>query len=241
MKHLDLFSGIGGFALTAKWCWGDEYENVGHSEIEEFPCKVYHKHFPESRCLGDITKIEWKEGQAELITGGFPCQPHSQAGLKRGSKDERDLWSECIRAISRIRPGYALFENVSELLKTEQGRFFNRVLSDLAKERYDVQWQIIPACEIGAPHTRKKLWIMAYSVSIGQKKNVEFFSQYIKNERINTRTWNKRRMDKPEIERVVDGIPRQLDRLAAIGNAIVPQVAYEIFKRIKEVDNATQH
>jgi len=228
----------GGFALAAKWCWGDEYENVGHSEIEEFPCKVYHKHFPESECLGDITKIKWREGQADLITGGFPCQPHSQAGLKRGSKDERDLWSECIRTIGRIRPGYALFENVPELLKTEHGRFFNRVLSDLAKERYNAQWQIISACEVGAPHSRKRLWIVAYPISIRQKKNVEFFPQYIENERNYTRTWNKKRMDKPRIERVVDEISGQLDRLAALGNAIVPQVAYEIMKRIKEVDES---
>ena len=112
MRHLDLFSGIGGFALASTWVWGDEYENVGHSEVEPYACKVYHKHFPESECLGDITKIEWKEGQADLITGGFPCQPHSVAGKRRASADERDLWGECVRAIRDIRPRYALFENV---------------------------------------------------------------------------------------------------------------------------------
>lgn len=77
MKHIDLFSGIGGFALAATWVWGDDYKNIGHSEIESYPCKVYHNHFPTSRCLGDITKINWKEVvlmgvSVDLLTGGFP-------------------------------------------------------------------------------------------------------------------------------------------------------------------------
>ena len=162
MRHLDLFSGIGGFALAASWVWGNEYENVGHSEIERFPCKVYHKHFPESRCLGDITKIEWHEGQADLITGGFPCQPHSIAGKRKASADSRDLWSECVRALRGVRPQYALFENVPGLLISEGGGFFNRVLSDLVQVGYDAEWQIVSAREVGAPHLRERIWIVAY-------------------------------------------------------------------------------
>jgi DNA (cytosine-5)-methyltransferase 1 len=162
MKHLDLFSGIGGFALACSWVWGDQYENVGHSEIEPFPCKVYHKHFPESECLGDITKIKWTEGQADLITGGFPCQPHSMAGKRRASGDERDLWGECVRALCGVRPSYALFENVPGLLTSERGRFFNRVLSDLAQSGYDAEWQTISAASVGAPHKRDRIWIVAY-------------------------------------------------------------------------------
>lgn len=167
MKHIDLFSGIGGFAIACKWVWGEDYQNIGHSEIEKFPCKVYHKHFPESECLGDITKIKWQEGQAELITGGFPCQPHSIAGKRKGSKDERDLWSECVRALCGVRPRYALFENVPALLTSDNGRFFNRVLADLAKIGYDAEWQIISAASVGAPHLRERIWIIAYPKSIG--------------------------------------------------------------------------
>lgn len=163
MKHLDLFSGIGGFALAARNVWQDEYENVGHSEVEEFPCKVYHKHFPESECLGDITKIKWQEGQADIVTGGFPCQPHSIAGKRKGSKDSRDLWSECVRAVCGVRPRYALFENVPALFTSDDGRFFNRVLADLAKIGYDAEWQTISAASVGAPHLRERIWIVAYT------------------------------------------------------------------------------
>ncbi len=162
MRHLDLFSGIGGFALACTWVWGEKYENVGHSEIEPYPCKVYHRHFPESECLGDITKIKWREGQADLITGGFPCQPHSVAGKRKGSEDERDLWAECVRALRGVRPRYAVFENVPGLLTSDRGRFFNRVLRDIHESGYDAEWQIVSAQEVGAPHKRERIWIVAY-------------------------------------------------------------------------------
>lgn len=115
MKHIDLFSGIGGFALAAKWCWGDEYENVGHSEIEKFPCQVYHKHFPESECLGDITKIDWTKwrGTVDVLSGGWPCQPFSVAGKRKGNKDDRHLWPEVFRLIQAIKPRWFVGENVA--------------------------------------------------------------------------------------------------------------------------------
>ncbi len=163
MKHLDLFSGIGGFALACSWVWGDEYENVGHSDIEPYACKVYHKHFPGSPCLGDITKIEWQEGQADLITGGFPCQPHSVAGKRKGEDDSRDLWSECARAVRIVRPRFAVFENVPGLFVSNGGRFFNRVMSDLAAIGYACEWQVLSAAAVGAPHRRERVWIVAYA------------------------------------------------------------------------------
>jgi DNA (cytosine-5)-methyltransferase 1 len=165
VRHLDLFSGIGGFALACTWVWGGEYENVGHSEVEPYPCKVYHRHFPESECLGDITKIDWTQEKfrnIDLITGGFPCQPHSVAGKRRASEDERDLWGECVRAVRGVRPRFALFENVPGLLVSERGRFFNRVLTDLAESGYVVEYRILSAQSQGAPHKRDRVWIVAY-------------------------------------------------------------------------------
>lgn len=162
MRHLDLFSGIGGFALAASSVWGNEYENVGHSEVEPFSCEIYHKHFKESRCLGDITKIEWKKGQADIITGGFPCQPHSLAGKRKASKDSRDLWAECKRAVSMVLPRWALFENVPGLLTSEKGEFFRRILRDLAEIGYDAEWHRLGAHQVGAPHKRDRIWIVAY-------------------------------------------------------------------------------
>lgn len=168
MRHLDLFSGIGGFALAATWVWGDDYENVGHSEIEKYPCKVYHNHFPESECLGDITKIDWSRfaGTIDLVTGGFPCQPHSVAGKRQGSGDERDLWSECVRTIRELRPRFALFENVPGLFSSNGGRFFNRVLSDISASGYDAEWQVISAAQVGAWHRRERVWIVCYPTSV---------------------------------------------------------------------------
>jgi DNA (cytosine-5)-methyltransferase 1 len=167
VRHDDLFSGIAGFSLAASWVWGDEYENVGHSEIETYPCKVYHRHFPESRCLGDITKIDWTEFKGiDLITGGFPCQPHSVAGKRKASADERDLWGECVRAVRGVRPQYAVFENVPGLLVSERGRFFNRVITDLAESGYDVEYRILSAQSVGAPHKRDRVWIVAHPQSV---------------------------------------------------------------------------
>jgi DNA (cytosine-5)-methyltransferase 1 len=164
MKHIDLFSGIGGFALAATWVWGDEYENVGHSEIEKYPCQIYHRHFPESECLGDITKIDWSRfsGTIDLITAGFPCQPHSVAGKRKGAGDERDLWHECVRTLRELRPRFAIFENVPGILSSNNGQFFNRVLSDISESGYDAEWKVLSAAEVGAWHRRERIWIVAY-------------------------------------------------------------------------------
>ena len=162
MHHIDLFSGIGGMALAAKWTWGDEYENVGHSEVEAYPCKVYHRHFPESECLGDITKIEWKEGQADLITGGFPCQPHSVAGKRKGSGDKRDLWGECVRALSGVRPQYAVFENVPGIITSEFGFTWERIKVDLEACGYEGLPVLLSAANVGAKHKRLRVWIVAH-------------------------------------------------------------------------------
>jgi DNA (cytosine-5)-methyltransferase 1 len=162
VKHLDLFSGIGGFALACEWVWGEDYINIGHSEIENYSCKVYHQHFPSSPCLGDVRKIEWQEGQADLITGGFPCQPHSVAGKRKGAEDERDLWAECKRAVRLVRPKVALFENVPAIIVSNGGTYFNRILSDLSEIGYDAEWTMLSAERVGAPHLRERIWIVAY-------------------------------------------------------------------------------
>lgn len=86
MNHLDLFSGIGGFALAAKWTWGNDYVNLGHSEIEKFPCKVYHRHFPESKCLGDITKIDWSQFERRLIA--YPDNGGQSRNLRENGKSQ---------------------------------------------------------------------------------------------------------------------------------------------------------
>lgn len=163
MRHLDLFSGIGGFALAARNTFAHAYENVGHSEVDGYACRVYHQQF-ESNCLGDISKIDWGNyaGKGDLITGGFPCQPHSFAGRRAASGDRRDLWGECVRALRGVRPRFAVFENVPGLLSSEEGRFFERFLRDIFESGYDAEWQIISAADVGAPHLRKRVWLTAH-------------------------------------------------------------------------------
>ena len=161
MNHVDLFSGIGGFALAATWVWGEDYHNLGHSEIEKFPCKVYHKHFPESKCLGDITKIDWSEyaGRVDLLTGGFPCQPFSVAGKRKGKEDDRWLWHEMFRAVREAKPRWVIGENVAGIINVA----LDQVLSEMEGEGYTTETFIIPACAVNAPHRRDRVWIVAYS------------------------------------------------------------------------------
>jgi DNA (cytosine-5)-methyltransferase 1 len=162
-QYLDLFSGIGGFALAAYWA-GLRFDKHYFSEIEPYAVELYQKRFPGSNCLGDIKSVNYSElPKGEwLVTGGFPCQPHSVAGKQQGSKDERDLWPECCRMLRELRPAIALFENVPGLFISDGGGFFNRVLSDISESGYVCEWQIISAYDVGAPHLRKRVWIVAY-------------------------------------------------------------------------------
>lgn len=165
MRHLDLFSGIGGFALAAERVWESNYENIGHSETDDAACKIYHRHYPGSRCLGDIERADWEGlelGPVDLLTAGFPCQPHSVAGKRNGSSDERDMGPALLGAIRRIRPRFALLENVPALFISDRGGYFNGLLSGLAACGYDAEWAIVSAGDVGAPHLRERLWTLAY-------------------------------------------------------------------------------
>jgi DNA (cytosine-5)-methyltransferase 1 len=164
MNYLDLFSGIGGFALGAKWA-GLEFEKHYFSEVDDYAIRVYQEQFPGAIALGDIRRIKYAELPTGdyYVTGGFPCQPHSIAGKRKAGEDERDLWPECERMLMQLRPRIALFENVPGILVSNRGRFFNRILSDMAKCGYNVEWKIISARDIGALHLRKRVWIIAYS------------------------------------------------------------------------------
>jgi DNA (cytosine-5)-methyltransferase 1 len=165
MKHyyLDMFAGIGGFALGAKWA-GIEFEGHYFSEVDEYGIRVYQKRFGGAVALGDIRRIDYAKLPSGdwYVSGGFPCQPHSVAGKKRASKDERDLWPECRRMLRELRPRAALFENVPGLFNSDGGRFFNGILSDIHQSGYDAEWQVISAAEIGAPHLRRRVWIVVY-------------------------------------------------------------------------------
>ena len=165
MKHLDLFSGIGGFALGLERAG---FETVGFCEIEEFPGKVLAKHWPDVPIYKDIRELTGDRLCADgivpdIITGGFPCTDISVAGKQAGITGERSgLWGELCRIIGEVRPRYALVENVSNLISGDNGRWFHRVLGDLAEIGYDAEWHCISAAHVGAPHIRDRVWILAY-------------------------------------------------------------------------------
>ncbi|GMO51737.1 MAG: hypothetical protein Pg6C_16620 [Treponemataceae bacterium] len=161
--YLDLFSGIGGFALGAKWA-GLHFDAHYFSEVDKYASEVYQRRFPDAIALGDVTKIDYSllPNGEWFVSGGFPCQPHSVAGRRKASADERDLWPECARMLRQLRPRIALFENVTGLFVSDGGIFFNRILSDMAESGYDAEWQVVSALDAGAPHLRKRVWIAAY-------------------------------------------------------------------------------
>lgn len=342
MTHGSLFSGIGGFDLAAHWVG---WENKFYCEINEFCQKILSYHFPNSKSYTNIKKTdfnEWK-GRIDVLSGGFPCQPFSSAGKRRGTEDDRYLWDEMLRAINEIRPSWVVGENVAGILSmvqpsqevgvesegdkgeesdhqyTEQIFVLESIIRDLNDIGYNVQTFVIPACAVGAPHRRDRVWIVADTSDTRTKSRKEWekLSDRLgattnpNSERSNTRRADGDGSEKDETERMDvlvqpsgfgkersssdtnspsierqpnprqgqiqpngrdskkiqlresnrwrdfptqppicggdDGLPRSLDGITfsqwrresikAYGNAIVPQVAYEIFKAIDEIEN----
>ena len=217
MKHLDLFSGIGGFALACRW---NGIETIGFVEIDKFCQKVLNKHWPEVEIVEDINDIkeiqrlvanttevyglqcnkeeenreicqcgEFRGCDSLLLTGGFPCQPFSNAGRKRGATDNRYLWPQTLAVIEAIKPDWIVLENVPGILNmvfpdsstevasqasfcevpndeiADYGTISGGIDCDLKQAGYETVWLIIPACSLGAPHRRDRVWIVANRIS----------------------------------------------------------------------------
>jgi DNA (cytosine-5)-methyltransferase 1 len=162
MRHGSLFSGIGGFDLAAEWMG---WENVFHCEWNEFGQKVLKHYWPKAESFTDITKSDFTKynGTIDIISGGFPCQPYSQAGKRKGKEDERHLWPEMLRAIREVQPAWIVGENVSGLVNWNGGLVFDEVQADLETEGYEVTPFLLPACGKDAPHRRERIWFIAYA------------------------------------------------------------------------------
>ena len=162
MTHGSLFSGIGGFDLAAEWMG---WENLFHCEWNEFGQKVLHYYWPDAEQFTDITKTDFRKyaNRIDILTGGFPCQPYSLAGKRKGKEDERHLWPEMLRAIREIQPRWVVGENVHGLVNWDGGLVFHEVQTDLEAAGYEVFPYVLPACAINAPHRRDRIWFVAYA------------------------------------------------------------------------------
>jgi len=175
---LDLFSGIGGFSLAASWT--NQIKTVAFCEIDPFCQKVLKKHWPDVPIFDDITRLRGDDiGTADIITGGFPCQPFSCAGKRRGKEDDRYLWPEMLRVVHEAKPRWVIGENVAGFINMG----LDDCISDLENQGYEVQAFVIPACAVNAPHRRDRVWIVGHSEGsgkcVGQQERMdrEVFSQ----------------------------------------------------------------
>lgn len=272
MNVLSLFSGIGGLdiALEKHGC-----TTVAYSDVNEYSNKIMARHFPEAESLGDITKLRYEVNEngttyieqsdtgegfwlppIDIICGGFPCQDISAAWNGPGITGKRSgLWSNYADAIRHLRPGGVLVENVASITK----RGLGTVLGDLARLGYDAEWAVLRASQFGAPHERKRMFLLAYPNSAGreeQRRPLTTTAQQLTAQRYGqiladrpptdatvetragsgtiTTAWSF----EPGVGRVAHGIPARVDRLRALGNAVVPQVAEHVagilIERLKE-------
>ena len=236
---LDLFSGIGGFSLAAQWVWEDELEIVAFCEIDKFCQKVLRKYWPDVPIIEDVRDVKGNKwtGKIDVLTGGFPCQSFSRAGKRRGTEDKRYLWPEMLRIIREVRPGWVIGENVisaSNLVRKEWK-------TDLENLEYEVRTFDIPASACGLSTMERHLWIIAATTSqrfkgIIGKKIPDIQISKGKFPRSNQGDIGRWSVPSSRVCRMGERIPNLMDRLKSLGNAIVPQVAYQIFKAIKEIE-----
>lgn len=233
MTHVDLFSGIGGFALAARWAG---FRTVCFSEIDDYASAVLRKHWPSVPNLGDIIKANFSPYTgATLLTGGFPCQPFSVAGKRAGASDDRFLWPRMLEVIAAVQPTWIVGENVTGIIRME----LDRVLADLEGQGYSAFPLNIPAVAVDAKHRRDRVWIVANLNGQGLSKSREYRETESQAEDFIVQSATSGfpgREAYPELLRGVHGLPRRVDRIKCLGNAIVPQVAFEILKAIAQIE-----
>ena len=247
MNELSLYTGAGGGLLgTHLLGW----RCVGAVEIEEYPCKILAAR-QEDKCLPyfpiwnmDIrdfneTVAPTYKGMVDVITAGFPCTPFSNAGQQLGQDDERNMWPSTLDCIREVRPAHLLLENVPALLTSG---YFGTILGQLSDSGYDCRWRILSAAELGAPHLRKRLWLVAHAQrgrragslspgqNSGQSQNVGGRQDSTHDEPIRQGWWQV----EPSLDRMAYGISDRLGQLKSLGNAQVPSVAARAWELLNE-------
>ena len=234
LRVLDLFSGIGGFSLGLERTGG--FETVAFCENDKKAQLVLRKHWPSVPIFDDVKELNHEQLRAEsivpdVVCGGFPCQDISNAGRGVGIVGERSgLWAHMARIIGEVSPRWVIAENVSAL----RSKGLALVLQDICSIGYRVEWHCIPACAIGAKHRRDRVWIVAYA---NEPRLERRDSSVVPQCSIQLPTWEggsrqgglqDHWLTESEVGRVADGIPRRVDRLRQLGNAVVPQIVTAI-------------
>lgn len=268
MNVLSLFSGIGGLDLAAEWAG---MQTVAFCERDKFCQRVLAKHWPSVLCFDDVTTLNGSDinEPVDIISAGYPCQPFSVAGRRKGKDDERYLWPECSRIIDQLRPSWFVGENVAGHITNG----LDAVCDDLESKNYAVQTYVFPASAVGAHHKRDRCFVVANAkctasikrpessvqrrwsdkaeqARVGGSGNDATNSNIERCEKLNitakseTERFNTWRTDasgrmwavEPDVGRVANGVRGRMDRLKSLGNAVVPQQAYPIFKAIMDIE-----
>jgi DNA-cytosine methyltransferase len=245
INMISLFTGIGGFDLAAETLgWNILFQ----SEIDEYCIKVLEKQFPNVVRYGNINEIKATKyrGHVDVVVGGFPCQPFSNAGLQQGAEDPRFLWPQMYRVIRECRPTWVVAENVLGLISNADGLVFEQVCADLESEGYKVQPFVIPTAGKDSFQERKRVWIIACLNSIRSSEDKVTPGEHFKAFRQTKKqlpnctyfeSWFQSIRHYSEMDGVVYGIPDWMDRTHALGNAIDPRIAYEILITIDYLIN----
>lgn len=220
LRVLDLFSGIGGMSLGLEMTGG--FKTVAFCERDPYCKSILRQHWPTTPIYGDVKELHYDQ-PVDVVAGGYPCQPYSQAGQRRGDQDDRHLWPEMRRIVEQCRPTWVLGENVPHHIFLG----LDRVLSDLEDLRYASRAFVLPACGVNAPHRRERVWVIAHADS-------ERESDRAVHARSRTGKLANCWVREPRVGRVADGVPARVDRVKALGNAVVPQVVAKIGRAILE-------
>ena len=275
LRMLDLFSGIGGFSYAGEKLVGG-YETVAFCEYDKHAQKVLRKHWPDTEIIDDVRDLandaDRFRGMVDIICGGYPCQPFSYAGVRKGDQDDRHLWPAMLAIIKKVRPTWVIGENVAGHISMG----LDDVLSDLEGQGYTCRSFVIPACAVDAPHRRDRVWTVAHRSQLqrdgsgehrqprqrqvsqsGKRGGAEFVADAddaglqgrsqardVRGERTRINEQFERCADlpraawlpEPDVGRVANGISRRVDRLKALGNAVVPQIPEMIGYAILEAE-----
>lgn len=235
MNVLDLFSGIGGFSLGLEQAG---MRTIAFCEVDPACQLVLKKHWPNVPIFDDVKTLTAKDihETVDVICGGFPCQDISLAGKGAGLAGERSgLWYEYRRLIEEIRPRYVIIENVAAL----RSRGLDQVLGSLAALRYDAEWHCIPACAVGAPHRRDRVWVIAYPQRHNQRQEPRCRTLGRMGREFQPFPWHRDwQSTLREFRRVDDGLSYGVDRLNTLRNAVVPQIPEMIGNAIFNYENS---